>query len=287
MDNIFYSILLVLIGTFFGTIIFIVINYIRGIKVNKKIDEMLETAKKDAEKIKRDYLLEAKEEAHKIKVETDKEIKEKKNEIKDSEERLLARENNMDRRDVTLQNREQMLEEKENNIINKQRDIQKEQEKVENIKKEQITLLEKIAGFTSQEAREQVMKRVEEMMSLEVAAYIKDKETEARLEADKVAKTMLVSAMQRYSSDVANEQTVSVVTLPNDDMKGRIIGREGRNIRTIESVTGVDLIIDDTPEAIVVSSFDPLRREIARITIETLIKDGRIHPARIEEVYDN
>ena len=286
MNNIFYSILLVLIGTFFGTIIFIVINYIRGIKVNKKIDEMLETAKKDAEKIKRDYLLEAKEEAHKIKVETDKEIKEKKNEIKDSEERLLARENNMDRRDVTLQNREQMLEEKENNIINKQRDIQKEQEKVENIKKEQITLLEKIAGFTSQEAREQVMKRVEEMMSLEVAAYIKDKETEARLEADKVAKTMLVSAMQRYSSDVANEQTVSVVTLPNDDMKGRIIGREGRNIRTIESVTGVDLIIDDTPEAIVVSSFDPLRREIARITIETLIKDGRIHPARIEEVYD-
>ena len=286
MNNIFYSILLVLIGTFFGTIIFIVINYIRGIKVNKKIDEMLETAKKDAEKIKRDYLLEAKEEAHKIKVETDKEIKEKKNEIKDSEERLLARENNMDRRDVTLQNREQMLEEKENNIINKQRDIQKEQEKVENIKKEQITLLEKIAGFTSQEAREQVMKRVEEMMSLEVAAYIKDKETEARLEADKVAKTMLVSAMQRYSSDVANEQTVSVVTLPNDDMKGRIIGREGRNIRTIESVTGVDLIIDDTPEAIVVSSFDPLRREIARITIESLIKDGRIHPARIEEVYD-
>ena len=157
---------------------------------------------------------------------------------------------------------------------------------MENFKKEQITLLEKIAGFTSQEAREQVMKRVEEMMSLEVAAYIKDKETEARLEADKVAKTMLVSAMQRYSSDVANEQTVSVVTLPNDDMKGRIIGREGRNIRTIESVTGVDLIIDDTPEAIVVSSFDPLRREIARITIETLIKDGRIHPARIEEVYD-
>ena len=197
MNNIFYSILLVLIGTFFGTIIFIVINYIRGIKVNKKIDEMLETAKKDAEKIKRDYLLEAKEEAHKIKVETDKEIKEKKNEIKDSEERLLARENNMDRRDVTLQNREQMLEEKENNIINKQRDIQKEQEKVENIKKEQITLLEKIAGFTSQEAREQVMKRVEEMMSLEVAAYIKDKETEARLEADKVAKTKLVSAKQR------------------------------------------------------------------------------------------
>ena len=286
MNDVVYSILLVLIGTFFGTIVFIVVNYIRGIKVSSKIDTMLEKARKDADKIKRDYLLEAKEEAHKLKVETDKAIKEKKAEVKEQEERLLARESSMDRRDQTLQNRELMLEEKENNIINKQRDIQKEQEKVEEIKKEQITLLEKIAGFTAAEARDLVMKKVEDMMSLEIAAYIKDKETEAKLEADKKAKAMLVSSMQKYASDVANEQTVTVVTLPNDDMKGRIIGREGRNIRTIESVTGVDLIIDDTPEAIVVSSFDPLRREIARITIDTLIKDGRIHPARIEEIYD-
>ena len=286
MNDVVYSILLVLIGTFFGTIVFIVVNYIRGIKVNSKIDAMLEKARKDADKIKRDYLLEAKEEAHKLKVETDKTIKEKKAEVKEQEERLLARESSMDRRDQTLQNRELMLEEKENNIINKQRDIQKEQEKVEEIKKEQITLLEKIAGFTAAEAKDLVMKKVEDMMSLEIAAYIKDQEAEAKLEADKKAKSMLVSSMQKYASDVANEQTVTVVTLPNDDMKGRIIGREGRNIRTIESVTGVDLIIDDTPEAIVVSSFDPLRREIARITIDTLIKDGRIHPARIEEIYD-
>ena len=286
MNDVVYSILLVLIGTFFGTIVFIVVNYIRGIKVNSKIDAMLEKARKDADKIKRDYLLEAKEEAHKLKVETDKAIKEKKAEVKEQEERLLARESSMDRRDQTLQNRELMLEEKENNIINKQRDIQKEQEKVEEIKKEQITLLEKIAGFTAAEAKDLVMKKVEDMMSLEIAAYIKDQEAEAKLEADKKAKSMLVSSMQKYASDVANEQTVTVVTLPNDDMKGRIIGREGRNIRTIESVTGVDLIIDDTPEAIVVSSFDPLRREIARITIDTLIKDGRIHPARIEEIYD-
>ena len=286
MNDIVYSILLVLIGTFFGTIVFIVVNYIRGIKVSSKIDTMLEKARKDADKIKRDYLLEAKEEAHKLKIETDKAIKEKKAEVKEQEERLLAREASMDRRDQTLQNREVMLEEKENNIINKQRDIQKEQEKVEEIKKEQITLLEKIAGFTAAEAKDLVMKKVEDMMSLEIAAYIKDKEAEAKLEADKNAKSMLVSSMQKYASDVANEQTVTVVTLPNDDMKGRIIGREGRNIRTIESVTGVDLIIDDTPEAIVVSSFDPLRREIARITIDTLIKDGRIHPARIEEIYD-
>ena len=286
MNETVFSILLVLVGIFLGIIIFIIINYIRGIRVNQKADNMLEKAKKEADKIKRDYILEAKEEAQKIKIDTDKEIKEKKAELKESEERLLTREGNMDRRDQTLQNREQMLEERENNIINKQRDLEHEQEKVEEIKKEQIQLLEKIAGYSKEEARELVMKRVEEMMSLEIASYIKDKESEAKLEVDKKAKSLLVSSMQKYASDVSNEQTVTVVSLPNDDMKGRIIGREGRNIRTIESVTGVDLIIDDTPEAIVVSSFDPLRREIARITIETLVKDGRIHPARIEEVYD-
>ena len=192
----------------------------------------------------------------------------------------------MDRRDQTLQNREQMLEEKENNIINKQKELQKEQVEVEEIKKQQIDLLDKIAGYSKNQAREMVLKKVEEMMNLEIAAYIKDREAQAKVEVDKKAKSLLVSSMQKYASDVAGEQTVTVVNLPNDDMKGRIIGREGRNIRTIEAVTGVDLIIDDTPEAIVLSSFDPLRREIARVTIETLIKDGRIHPTRIEELYD-
>ena len=286
MDNVIFSILLVLVGIFIGIILMFIVNYIRGIHSSKKADLMLEKAKKEADKIKRDYLLEAKEEAHKLKVEVEKEVKEKKNEIKESEERLLVREGNMDRRDQTLQNREQMLEEKENNIINKQREIQKEQEKVEEIKKEQVTLLEKIAGYSKNQARELVLKKVEEMMNLEIASYIKDREAEAKLEVDKKAKTMLVSAMQKYAGDVASEQTVTVVSLPNDDMKGRIIGREGRNIRAIEAVTGVDLIIDDTPEAIVVSSFDPLRREIAKVTLDNLIKDGRIHPARIEELYD-
>ena len=158
--------------------------------------------------------------------------------------------------------------------------------KVEEIKKEQIALLESIAGYTKNEARELVLKKVEEMMSLEIASLIKEREAEAKLEVDRKAKSMLVDSMQKYAGDVANERTVSVVELPNDEMKGRLIGREGRNIRTIESVTGVDLIIDDTPEAIVLSSFDPLRREMARVMIESLIKDGRIHPTRIEEIYD-
>lgn len=179
-----------------------------------------------------------------------------------------------------------MIEDRENNLINKQREIQKEQDKVEEIKKQQVDLLEKIAGYSKNEARNLVMKKVEDMMNLEIAAYIKDRETEAKMEVDKKAKGMLVSAMQKYAGDVAGDQTVTVVNLPNDDMKGRLIGREGRNIRSIEAVTGVDLIIDDTPEAIVLSSFDPYRREIARVTIESLIKDGRIHPGRIEEIYD-
>ena len=286
MNNISFSILLVLIGLFVGIITMFVINYFRGNLSSKKAESMIEKAKKEADKIKRDHLLEAKEESHKLKIETEKEIKEKKNEIKEAEERLLTREDNMDRRDQTLQNREQMLEEKENNIVKKQKDIEKEQAKVEEIKKEQIDLLESIAGYSKNHARELVLKKVEEMMSLEIATYIKEREAEAKLEVDKKAKSLLVGSMQKYASDVANEQTITVVNLPNDEMKGRIIGREGRNIRTIEAVTGVDLIIDDTPEAIVLSSFDPLRREIARITIEGLIKDGRIHPSRIEELYD-
>jgi len=286
MENIVLFILFGILGLFVGIIIMIVLNSIKTSVASKKAEAILEKANKEADKIKRDRLLEAKEEAYKIKTETENELKEKKNEIKESEDRLILRESNMDKRDQTLQNRENMLEERENNLVNRQREIQKEQDKVEEIKKEQIELLEKIAGYSKNEAQELVMKKVEEMMNLEIAAYIKDRETEAKLEVDKKAKSLLVASMQKYAGDVASDQTVTVVSLPSDDMKGRLIGREGRNIKSIESVTGVDLIIDDTPEAIVLSSFDPFRREIARVTIETLIKDGRIHPGRIEEVYD-
>ena len=286
MNNLIFSILLVICGLFVGIILMIILNYVKGIGTSKKAVKAIEDARKEADKIKRNSILEAKEEAHKLKLETDKEIKEKKQEMKDSESRLLAREESMDRRDQTLQNREKMLEEKENNLIDKQKDIQKKQVELEEEKEKQIKELEKISGYSKKEAREVILKKVEKAMDLEIASYIKDRETEAKLDADKKARSMLVSSMQKYASDVASEQTVTVVDLPNDEMKGRIIGREGRNIRTIESVTGVDLIIDDTPEAIVLSSFDPYRREIAKQTLDVLIRDGRIHPGRIEEVYD-
>lgn len=286
MNHIVFSILLVLIGLFVGIIFMMILNSLKVLSATKKADKLLEDAEIQADKLKRDSILEAKEENHRLKADLDKEIKEKKAEIKESEDRLLAREESIDRRDQTLQNREQILDGKEQDLIDKQKDIQKEQVELENTKNEQIKLLEKIAGYSKEEAKDEIMKKVENMMNLEIASYIKDREAEAKLEVDKNAKNMLVTAMQRYAGDVAGEQTVTVVTLPNDEMKGRIIGREGRNIKTIEAVTGVDLIIDDTPEAIVLSSFDPYRREIARLTIEALIKDGRIHPSRIEEVYD-
>ncbi len=286
MSSVIFSILLIIIGLFVGIIFMIILNYVRGFALSRKAMAAIEEAKMEADKLKRESILEAKTEASRIKDEADREIREKKQEIKDSESRLLAREESMTLRDQTLQNREQLLEEKENNLLEKQKELQKEQVELSNAKDEQFKQLEKIAGYSKKEASDVLMKKVSDMMDLEIASYIKDREATARLEADKRAKSLIASSMQRYAGDVANEKTVTVVTLPNDEMKGRIIGREGRNIRTLEAVTGVDLIIDDTPEAIVLSCFDPYRREIARVTLETLIKDGRIHPGRIEEVYD-
>jgi len=286
MNDYAMIILALLVGIFLGIIIIIVVNYFRNRNIENKATTLIEQAKKDAEKQKRDALLELKEESYRLKQETDKEIKEKKSEIKESEERLLQREKNLDKREEILQNRDTLLDQKDNNLLNKQKDLQEKEAKIDELLKQEMEQLEIIAKFSKEKAHDLIMKRVEENMALEIADYIKERETEAKLKANETAKSLIVSSMQRYANDVTNEQTVSTITLPNDEMKGRLIGREGRNIRTIESVTGVDLIIDDTPEAIVISSFDPLRREIAKITIETLIKDGRIHPARIEEVYD-
>jgi ribonuclease Y len=279
-------VLALLVGIIVGAIIVLIVNFIRTKNNENKAGKMIEQAKKEAEKQKRDALLELKEESYRLKQETDKEIKEKKSEIKEAEERLLQRENSLDKREELLQKRDAMLDQKDSTLVNKQKDLQEKEAKIEELLKSEMEQLENIAKFTKEKAHDLIMKRVEENMSREIAEYIKEQETEAKLKANEAAKNLIVGSMQRYANDVTSEQTVSTITLPSDEMKGRLIGREGRNIRTIESVTGVDLIIDDTPEAIVISSFDPLRREIAKITIETLIRDGRIHPARIEEVYE-
>ena len=286
MNSIGISILLVVIGLVVGFVVSLIVNNFRGTLVSKKADSMINQAKKEIEKLKRDAAIEQKEEAHKIKMDLDKEIREKKNELKESENRLLQREASIDKRDEMFQKRESALDEREEKLSEKQEEIQNEKSKVEEIKKEQLDLLEKISKFSKDKARELVMSKVRENMSKEISEYIKEAENQAKLEADKKARELIVTSMHRYAADIASDQTVTVVDLPNEEMKGRIIGREGRNIRTIEAITGVDLIIDDTPEAVVLSSFDPLRREIARVTLESLIKDGRIHPTRIEELYD-
>ena len=286
MDNSFFSILLIVLGLLIGLFIAFVINSIRVSAASRKVTALMDQAKKEIEKMRRDAALEQKEEAHKLKMDLDKEIREKKEEIKESESRLLQREASIDKRDELYQKREASLDEREDKLSQKQLEIQNEKSKVDEIKKEQLDLLEKISGFSKEKAKELVMSQVRENMSKEIAEFIRESENEAKLTADRTARELIVSSMQKYAADIASEQTVTVVDLPNDEMKGRIIGREGRNIRTIEAITGVDLIIDDTPEAVVLSSFDPLRREIARVTLETLIKDGRIHPTRIEELYD-
>lgn len=286
MDNILVAILSLIVGILLGSImVWIYISY-KASKAMKKADKLLEEAKKEAERNKRDTLLEIKQEQHRLRQEVEAEIKEKKAELLQNEDRLLNRENNLDKREEILQNRDNLLQEKENDLLAKQRNLQEKEDKMDGLLKEEIAQLEKIAKFSKEKARDLIFKRVESDMEVELTSYIREAEAKAKLEAHEIAKQLIVSSMERYADDVVETQTVSTIELPNDEMKGRLIGREGRNIRTLESVTGVDLIIDDTPEAISLSSFDPFRREIAKITIETLIKDGRIHPGRIEEVYD-
>ena len=253
------SILTLVIGFFVGFLIVVIFMAIRNNQNESKANKLIEDAKKEADKHKRDTLMEIKEESYRLKQEVEKELKEKKAEAKESENRLMQRESSLDKREEILQKRDLTLDEKENNLLVKQKEMQEKELKMDELLKQELEELEKIAKFSKEQAHDLIMKRVESDMAIEIAQYIKEQERTAKLEAHEKAKQIIVSSMERYSEDVANEQTVSTIDLPNDEMKGRLIGREGRNIRTIESVTGVDLIIDDTPEAIVISSFDPFR----------------------------
>ena len=244
-------------------------------RARKIIDEALKTA----EDTKREKLLEAKEEAMKTRNDLEKEVKDRRNEIQRSERRVQQKEENVEKRSEAIEKKEQSLNAREDAL-------NKKSEEVARLNEQRLQELEKISGLTSEQAKEYLLKIVEDDVKHESAVMIKNMEAEAKEEADKRAKEIVVNAIQRCAADHVSETTISVVQLPNDEMKGRIIGREGRNIRTLETMKGVDLIIDDTPEAVVISGFDPIRREVARIALEKLIVDGRIHPARIEEMVE-
>lgn len=243
----------------------------------QKAQNILLDAENSAENVKKEKILEAKEEAHKLRSDVEKEIRDRRNEINKTEKRIQGKEENIDRKLNGIERREQELTKKEHSMNEKHKEIDEYLQK-------QVAELEKISGYSREEARHLLLEEIEKDVRKDASAMISQVEAEAKEEADKRAKNIITLAIQRCAADQVAESTVSVVQLPNDDMKGRIIGREGRNIRAIETLTGVDLIIDDTPEAVILSGFDPIRREIAKLTLEKLIVDGRIHPARIEEM---
>ena len=284
MNTTTWIIVLIVVAIVVALISAFIATQVRKNVVEKKIGsaegkarEIIDEAIKSAEAKKKEALLEAKEENLKAKNELDKEIKERRAEVQRYEKRVLNKEEAIERKSESL-------EKKENGLKNKEEKLAEAQTKVDELSEKRVQELERISGLTSEQAKEYLLKTVEEEVKIETAKLVKELESQAKEEADKKAKEIVVNAIQKCATDHVSETTISVVSLPNDEMKGRIIGRDGRNIRTLESLTGVDLIIDDTPEAVVLSGFDPIRREIARIALEKLIVDGRIQPTRIEEM---
>ena len=273
-------------GLLVGAAIIFFVPFFKKQRANKNAQKIIRDAEIKAEHITKNAQLDGKQAVYEMKQEASKEIHERKQEVTNQENKLAQREQSIDRRDAALLQKETSLEQKNDTLNRRLKELDKKesdlQEKIDSI----ISELEKVAQMSTQEAKDELMARVESKISKEIASYIKNKEDEARETADDKAKELLGMACAKYAQEVTTEKTVSVVALPNDEMKGRIIGREGRNIRSLEQLLGVDLIIDDTPEVITVSCFNPIRREIARMSLEALIKDGRIQPGRIEEIVE-
>jgi ribonucrease Y len=284
------TIIFALLGLIVGAVVgFFVCKSIAEAKVagaKSNAEQIIDDATREAEALKKEALLEAKDEIHQLRTEAELDIRDRRAELQKQENRLMQKEENLDRKDESLDKREAALEKKDNSLTVKQQHIEEMESKVEELVKAGQAELERISGLTRDDARAIILDRVENELSHDVAMMVKETENRAKEEADKKAKEILSLAIQRCAADHVAETTVSVVNLPNDEMKGRIIGREGRNIRTLETLTGIDLIIDDTPEAVILSGFDPIRRETARIALDKLVQDGRIHPARIEEMVE-
>lgn len=285
------TVLAVIITGVVCAVIFVIIGFVAGSEYRRRSSEkeigsatqeatkIINTALAEAESTKKEKILEAKDEIHKLRSDTDKEIRERRSEVQKQENRLNQREEYLDKKADSL-------EAKSEKISQKQKQLDDKLLEIDGIKKSQFDMLERISGLTQEEAKNQLLASLEEELDTEKSKRILEYEQMVRDQSDVLAREIIGTAIQRCAADHTAETTVSVVALPNDEMKGRIIGREGRNIRSIESITGVELIIDDTPEAITISSFDPVRREIARLTLERLIQDGRIHPTRIEEMFE-